>query len=1182
MEDPVASLEKGRSFVMEVRTDIQPGFLRRVLSSGLSFALAMALVPAVALAGPQTAEAATVSPELEVTRVNTGKITLAKGMSYKLGAAATEGAKITYKSSKKSVVSVSSKGTITLNKTGKATITVTATLGKKKDTEKISVTSVKASKYVAVKKIKMSLLDSDLRVGESAKTTVAFTPKNASNKNVIYKSSNPSVLTVSSKGAVTAVGEGQATISVTSCANKKAKATLKVPVASTEEESGEQPEQPAEPEQPTEPEQPSEPDQPSQGGGIPSYPSWGGGNSGGSGDVTPSNPYVDDAGNLVDSDGDGYPDYIEKTYMGTDPFAANSQEELESKVILDKGAVKADTGNGNLISLESASVAAYLGESEESAAEGSGQQIFTATFRNAPTAQVGEVLVIDPCNEAPSGVAIKVATIEQDGDDNWVVCGLTATASETFNYLNVNDTLSLDWNNAVFAEGCGIIEDTGDNESSQVSTMSTRSLKTRGMKASVKIGVNIGESIKGYVKSEVNDIKIAVNGYKALDDIGASILFNGFKINIADVQLIGELSASVKGVVKTPDADPIKSFKLATIPAYGGLGTGVYFEIYLVNEKSGEFSVTWKCDVDQTIHYEAKKGFSQIPGDMKNSRVEFEVKAEIKVGVEFEFNIQVLTIRLANVGFGVGMKGSLSRTTHFDPVMVCDEIASHLYVEVYAELLTDVKQIDLKAEWSILNETNSPIKLTIHIEDGKYVGSECTWKPGTAGGGGSGSSGGGGGGSRPDEGNENTPSEDSGVYGDFNYVIQDGHYGYGAYATYAGEGGNVTVPERMGGQLVVTVDCSYKGLTALDVSKCSGLRELWCDHNDISTLDVTNCPNLRVLECSWNNLTSLDVSKCTMLTNLYCVSKNSVWGPTIDIAGGPRLTKLDVSKCSELREFWCCGNDLTELDLTNCSGLASLDCSQNKLSELDVTKCPSLSKLRCWDNQIATLDLSKCRFLQELFCSENKIKSLDFSQCPNLVWVNCQMQNAGNELGTTRQGCLEHLIVRGCTNLTKLICDSNSLSSLDCSGLTSLTNLDAGSNNLSALSVQGCAALKSLSCYQNQLMSLDVSDCRNLEELRCSNNAGLTSLDVSKNTQLVFLYCGWNALSTLDVSNCTLLKELSCSGNALTELVVGWCTQLEILNCTDNEIEALDVSNCQKLQELRCDDYVVVSWYQTA
>ena len=47
------------------------------------------------------------------------------------------------------------------------------------------------------------------------------------------------------------------------------------------------------------------------------------------------------------------------------------------------------------------------------------------------------------------------------------------------------------------------------------------------------------------------------------------------------------------------------------------------------------------------------------------------------------------------------------------------------------------------------------------------------------------------------------------------------------------------------------------------------------------------------------------------------------------------------------------------------------------------------------------------------------------------------------------------------------------------------------------------------------------------------NEANLTALDPSHNTQLKELWCGFNQLTTLDVSNNTQLMALSCHSNQL-------------------------------------------------
>jgi hypothetical protein len=78
-------------------------------------------------------------------------------------------------------------------------------------------------------------------------------------------------------------------------------------------------------------------------------------------------------------------------------------------------------------------------------------------------------------------------------------------------------------------------------------------------------------------------------------------------------------------------------------------------------------------------------------------------------------------------------------------------------------------------------------------------------------------------------------------------------------------------------------------------------------------------------------------------------------------------------------------------------------------------------------------------------------------------------------------------------SLTSLLCNNNSLTSLNVSGLTALTNLTCFSNSLTSLDVSGLTALTYLDCQVNSLTSLDVSGLTALTNLFCNNNS-LTSL----------------------------------------------------------------------------------------
>ena len=213
----------------------------------LTLALSIGLMPGMALAaggdlaagdtiGGVALEVQAASPTLTLTRASTGKLAVKVGKAYKRGATTTAG-KITYASSNKKVATVSAKGVVKAKKAGKVTITVTAKNGSKKAVKKVTVAAVAAKKYKTVKSIKAKASPKSLKVDKTAKIKVTFNPAKASNKNVMYKSSNSKVLTVDAAGVVTAIAPGTAKVTVTSCDNAKKKAVVTIKVTAPIRES---------------------------------------------------------------------------------------------------------------------------------------------------------------------------------------------------------------------------------------------------------------------------------------------------------------------------------------------------------------------------------------------------------------------------------------------------------------------------------------------------------------------------------------------------------------------------------------------------------------------------------------------------------------------------------------------------------------------------------------------------------------------------------------------------------------------------------------------------------------------------------------------------------------------------------------------------------------------------------
>lgn len=159
--------------------------------------------------------------------LNYSEYTLKQGKSVTLKA--TQGSKtvkvkdLTFTSSNKKVATVSSKGKVTGKKKGTAKITVKVKSSNKKAVCKITVGQ-------PVTKISVQKKNVTLTLGETSSIKTTISPAKASNKAVSYKSSNTSVVTVSSKGKLKAKKEGKAKITITARDGSKKKATVNVTV----------------------------------------------------------------------------------------------------------------------------------------------------------------------------------------------------------------------------------------------------------------------------------------------------------------------------------------------------------------------------------------------------------------------------------------------------------------------------------------------------------------------------------------------------------------------------------------------------------------------------------------------------------------------------------------------------------------------------------------------------------------------------------------------------------------------------------------------------------------------------------------------------------------------------------------------------------------------------------------
>ncbi|EDN9505653.1 class 1 internalin InlJ [Listeria monocytogenes] len=198
----------------------------------------------------------------------------------------------------------------------------------------------------------------------------------------------------------------------------------------------------------------------------------------------------------------------------------------------------------------------------------------------------------------------------------------------------------------------------------------------------------------------------------------------------------------------------------------------------------------------------------------------------------------------------------------------------------------------------------------------------------------------------------------------------------------------------------------------------------------------------------------------------------------------------------------------------------------------------TLTSLDCHYSSIADMTgIEKLTGLTKLICTSNNITTLDLSKN---------------------------------TNLTYLECNSNKLTSLDVTSLTKLTYLNCNTNKLTNLDVSQNPLLAYLNCALNTLTELDVSHNTQLTELNCRSNKKITELDVTTNTQLTSLDCGYNKISELNVSQNKLLNRLSCESNNLTKLDLNQNIELTFLDCSSNKLTEIDVTPLTQLTYFDC------------
>lgn len=150
------------------------------------------------------------------------------------------------------------------------------------------------------------------------------------------------------------------------------------------------------------------------------------------------------------------------------------------------------------------------------------------------------------------------------------------------------------------------------------------------------------------------------------------------------------------------------------------------------------------------------------------------------------------------------------------------------------------------------------------------------------------------------------------------------------------------------------------------------------------------------------------------------------------------------------------------------------------------------------------------------------------------------------------------------TNLTNLICSSNSLTALDVFSNTLLDTLICSNNSITSLNLGTNTQLLLLDCSQNALTSIDLSQNSILNSLSCANNP-ITSINLTNNINLTFLDCSSTTIASLNLSTNSSLESLTCNSNSSL-------TTLTVKNGNNANLQIFDASNTSGLTCIEVDN----------
>ena len=247
------------------------------------------------------------------------------------------------------------------------------------------------------------------------------------------------------------------------------------------------------------------------------------------------------------------------------------------------------------------------------------------------------------------------------------------------------------------------------------------------------------------------------------------------------------------------------------------------------------------------------------------------------------------------------------------------------------------------------------------------------------------------------------------------------------------------------------------------------------------------------------------------------------------------------------------------------NGTYESDADLNNDGQIQITEASIIQRLRVSGKSISDLTgIQSFTNLKKILCNNNLLTTVDFSSNLNLQLIDCY-SNSFVSLTINGLPLLDSLKVYPNASLQNLTVTNNPLLTIlalgsDFGSLSNLVSLNCSHNALTSLSLYNSgypfANLTTVDCSYNQLTTIPLNTA--ITNLNISNNL-LATFSLSK-PNILSLNVSNNNLTNLDVYDCGNLSSLQYSGNP----------NLNLLAITNTNITTLSIHDLNNLQHFHC------------